>query len=168
MRNILDNLLLLIIFVFIFDAFLCHVDILSVFYHGVLDGLKLFKTLFPSLLAFMLMVMLLEASGIIGFISHFFNDFVPSSILALAIFRPISSNASLSFLSEVFSSYGPDSLYGIMASLMQGATDTTLYVTSVYFSQTHVKKSGYILPLCLCLDVLAIILAIIIAYFITT
>lgn len=154
--------------VFISVALYKKVSLLDAFYQGVKEAMLFVKTLFPSLLAFMLMVCLLESSGIIGFVTYQLQEILPfelpSSLLGLGLLRPVSSSASLAFLTEIYESYGPDSMIGFMASLMQGATDTTLYVISVYFSQTHVSKQGYILPLCLFLDALAIFLAIIITF----
>ena len=144
-----------------------RVDILETFYAGVREGFNLFKTLFPGLMAFMFMVTVLESSGVIGFLTHQLSSLLPielpSALLGLGLFRPVSSSASMAFLREIFTQYGPDSLYGTMASLMQGATDTTFYVISIYLSQTHAKKSGYALPLCLGLDFLALLLAIVIS-----
>lgn len=154
--------------IFVASALFKKVSLLDAFYKGVKEAMMFVKTLFPSLLAFMLMVCLLESSGIIGFITLQLKNCLPfelpSSILGLALLRPVSSSASLAFLTDIFNTYGPDSFFGLMASLMQGATDTTLYVISVYFSQTHVTKSGYILLLCLCLDALALILAVILTF----
>lgn len=162
----MENSLLIVIALFLIDACIHRVDILPTFYHGVKEGFSLFKTIFPSLLAFMLMVTLLESSGVINWICHVLSLNVPSSIIGLGLFRPISSSASMAFLIDIFKQYGPDSVYGMMASLMQGATDTTLYVISVYFSQTKVKKSGYIIWLCLFLDGIALFLAVFLATFI--
>jgi len=157
---------------FLIDALIHHVDILEMFYAGVREGFSLFKTLFPGLLAFMLMITLLESSGMIGWFTNILSDIlpvhIPSAIIGLGLFRPVSSSASMAFLTEIFSQYGPDSFYGLMASLMQGATDTTLYVISIYLSQTHAKKSGYALPLCLCLDALALILAAVFTFLLET
>lgn len=163
----MDKSLLIVMVIILLDALVCRVDILETFYQGVREGFSLFKTLFPGLMAFMLMVALLESSGIIGWLTNMLGTFIPlkmpSALIGLGLFRPISSSAAMAFLTEVFNQYGPDSLYGLMASLMQGATDTTFYVISIYLSQTHAKKSGYALPLCLGLDALALMLAIMIS-----
>lgn len=159
----MENSLIVLIMIFIAAGLIKKVDLLETFFSGVKEAAKLVYTLFPSLLAFMLMVTLLESSGIVGYVTHLLSQLLPvslpSSILGLALFRPVSSGASMAFLVEIFQQYGPDSFYGIMASLMQGATDTTLYVISIYFGKTHVKKTGYIVWLCLALDVVALLLA---------
>lgn len=153
--------LLVMLVIIILNGLVHQVNLLDTFIKGVKNGLSLFHTLFPSLLAFMVVTCLLENSGFIGLLTACLQNIVPmpSSLLGLALFRPVSSQASLSFLINIFSQYGPDSLIGLQASLMQGATDTTLYVTNMYFSCTHVKNNGYIIWLCLFLDMIALILA---------
>lgn len=153
--------LLVMLVIIILDGLIHKVDLLDTFINGVKAGLGLFQTLFPNLLAFMVITCLLENSGIIGWLTACIQTIlpIPSSLLGLALFRSVSSQASLSFLIDIFTQYGPDSLIGLQASLMQGATDTTLYVTSLYFSCTQIKNTGYIVWLCLFLDFCAIMLA---------
>ncbi len=43
-------------------------------------------------------------------------------------------------LSEILNNYGPDSFIGRVASVMQGSTDTTIYIISLYFASIGVKK----------------------------
>lgn len=159
----MDKIFLLIIAVILLDALWHQVDLLPVFYKGVKEGLRLFQSLFPSLLAFMLMVRLLESSGLVGFFIEHVMSWVhwqlPSSILCLAMFRPVSGNAAMAFLIQVFEEFGPDSAMGFLASLMQGGTDTTLYVMNMYCSETNVQKNGKTVILCLFLDFLALSLA---------
>ena len=40
---------------------------------------------------------------------------------------------ALAILNNLFSEYGPDSLIGRIASVIQGSTDTTFYVLTLYF-----------------------------------
>ena len=40
--------------------------------------------------------------------------------------------SSLAILSHIFEENGPDSLAGMMASILQGSTDTTFYVITLY------------------------------------
>ncbi|MBR5004772.1 MAG: spore maturation protein, partial [Erysipelotrichaceae bacterium] len=52
----------------------------------------------------------------------------------------ISGGASLAMMVNIFQLYGPDSLFGLMASVIQGSTDTTIYVLALYFSSVGIKK----------------------------
>lgn len=60
----------------------------------------------------------------------------------MAIFRPISGNASLAILHSIFANEGVDSLAGFIGSILQGATDTTFYVIALYFGSVGIRKIG--------------------------
>ena len=63
----------------------------------------------------------------------------------MAIMRPISGTASLAILSDIFKQFGPDSFLGRLASIIQGSTDTTFYVITLYFGVIGIKKIRYAL-----------------------
>ena len=44
--------------------------------------------------------------------------------------------------SDLIAVYGPDSFIGRLASVLQGSTDTTFYVLTVYFGAVGIKKMG--------------------------
>ena len=67
----------------------------------------------------------------------------PSEILPLAIMRPLSGSGVLGMATELMRIYGPDSFVGRMASVMQGTTDTTFFVLTVYFGSVGIKKYRY-------------------------
>ena len=46
----------------------------------------------------------------------------------------------LFWTNDIFTNYGPDSFVGLLASTIQGSTDTTIYVLALYFSSIKVKK----------------------------
>ena len=101
------------------------------FVNGVKEGLELFVSIYPAMLAMLFMVAVLDQSGLMLRISTFFQQLfpqIPASLWPMAIFRPISGNASLAILHSIFANEGVDSLAGFVGSILQGATDTTFYV----------------------------------------
>jgi len=56
--------------------------------------------------------------------------------------------------------FGADSLLGRMAATMQGSTDTTLFVLTVYFGAVGIKKTRYALAVGLLADAAGILTAI--------
>ena len=44
--------------------------------------------------------------------------------------------------SDLIAVHGPDSFIGRLASVLQGSTDTTFYVLTVYFGAVGIKKMG--------------------------
>ncbi|MFR9117885.1 MAG: hypothetical protein ACLVJX_02975 [Merdibacter sp.] len=98
------------------------------FVNGVKEGLELFASIYPAMLAMLFMVAVLDQSGLMLRISTFFQQLfpqIPASLWPMAIFRPISGNASLAILHSIFANEGVDSLAGFVGSILQGATDTT-------------------------------------------
>ena len=94
--------------------------------------------------------------------SNFFNRVgFPKEVFPLVILRPISGSSSLAMLSNILSKYGPDSFIGRVASVMQGSTDTTIYIISMYFSSIGIKKIKYSLVVGLLADLISVILSII-------
>jgi len=67
----------------------------------------------------------------------------PAEVLPLAIMRPLSGSGVLGMATELMRVYGPDSLIGRIASTMQGTTDTTFFVLTVYFGAVGIKKFRY-------------------------
>jgi len=77
----------------------------------------------------------------------------------LAVLRPISGTASMTIMTNIFELYGPDSFAGRLASVLQGCTDTTIYVIALYYSSIKVSKIRYTLFVGLLADLVGIIMA---------
>ncbi len=123
--------------------------------------------LFPTFIAMILAVNLFINSGFLPFILEYLKpvfDFlkIPVEILPLAIIRPISGSASLAYLNNIYSTHGPDSFLGLLGSVMQGSTDTTFYVVSLYFGSIGIKKIRYSLFAGLFADLIGIVSSIIV------
>lgn len=141
------------------------VDIFDIFLIGVKEGMKTAVNLFPTLFTMILAINVFVGSGIINNISSFFKPFLssigfPTEVLPLAILRPISGSSSLAILNDILSKYGPDSFIGRVSSVMQGSTDTTIYIISMYFGSIGVKKTKYALVVGLLADLISVILSI--------
>ncbi len=136
----------------------------DVFIEGSKDGIKTSITILPYLMSMFICVKVFSASG-------FLNDLiriksVPIEILMQAIFRPVSNNASMSFMLEVYEIYGVDSKEGIISSVMQGGTDTTIYVMTLYFGSIGVTKYRYSFTIGLLTDFLCFVLCMILYFYI--
>lgn len=124
-------------------------------------------TLFPTFIAMILAVNLFINSGVLDLILNIFkniinNKIVPAEIIPLALVRPISGSASLAYLNNIYSTHGPDSFIGLLGSVIQGCTDTTFYVISLYFGAIGIKKIRYSLFAALFADLIGIITSIIV------
>ena len=85
----------------------------------------------------------------------------PVEVLPLAILRPISGSSALAILNDILKVHGPDSFIGRVASVMQGSTDTTVYIISMYFASVGVKKIRYSLVVGLLADFAAIFMSVV-------
>jgi spore maturation protein B len=155
LNNYLIPCIVLIIIVY---GFIKKCDIYSNFVEGALDGLKIVVEILPVLLAMIFAVNIFVGSGVLDIIGGKFKEVIPMVIL-----RPISGNASLAMLSKIYQSSGVDSFISFLASIIQGATDTTIYVLALYFGSIKVKNSRYALPVGLFADVCGITAAFVVA-----
>lgn len=132
------------------------IDVYDVFIEGAKDSVKLVINMFPCILAMIFAVNIFLNSGLLEIFSN-------SKILSIILMRPISANASLSILNDIFKIYGPDSYIGFVGSIIQGCTDTTFYILTLYFGSVKIKKMRYSLFVCLCADLIGAISAIFLA-----
>ena len=87
---------------------------------------------------------------------------MPLDIIPMAIMRPISGSSALAILNNILETNGPDSLIGRMASVMQGSTDTTLYILTLYFGSIGIKKIRYSIWAGLLTDLIAIFTSVVV------
>ena len=149
----------IIVIVIIAYGFIKKRDIYDDFVEGALDGLKVVVEILPVLLAMIFAVNIFVGSEFLNVIGGKFKDVLPMVVL-----RPISGNASLAVLSSIYQNHGVDSFISFLASVIQGATDTTIYVLALYFGSVKIKKTRYALLVGLFADVCGIITAFIVAY----
>lgn len=124
-------------------------------------------SLIPFLVGMLVAISVFRASGALDYFVQLVNPLLallhfPSEVLPLAIIRPISGTAALGMTSDLISVYGPDSFVGRLAATIQGSTDTTFYVLTVYFGAVGIKKMGDALKVGLLADLIGIIAAVIV------
>ena len=155
------------ILIIIFYGLIKKIDIYDSFLKGSKEGLVTCFNIFPSILAMVFSVNIFLNSNFLhssfSFLSSLLGKYnIPIDILPMAILRPISGTASLSIMNDIFIKYGPDSFAGLLASTIQGSTDTTIYVLALYFSSIKVTKTGHALINGLFADLVGIIISLIV------
>jgi len=165
--QLISNLLIpLITIIVIIYGIYKKVDIYDSFINGISEGLKMSLSIFPTIMAMVIAINLLINSNIILDITKYLSDFFqmigfPSEILPIALLRPVSSSASLVVMNDILKIHGPDSYLGYIASIIQGSTDTTIYILGMYFSSVGIKKIRYSLIVGLLADLACVVTAII-------
>ncbi len=120
-------------------------DVFKLFVEGVLDGLKVVYNIFPFILAITIAIELLKNTNLLNTLLIPIKPLlellgIPANIVPLCILRPLSGGASMSVVMDIFNECGPDSLSGKIASIVMGATETTLYSITVLFGAVKVKN----------------------------
>lgn len=133
------------------------VRVYETFLAGAKEGFEIAVRLIPYLVGMLAAIGALRASGLLDLLltplrAPLGTLGLPAELLPLALTRPLSGSASFALMVDALQSYGPDSFLGRMASTMQGATDTTLYILSVYFGSVGVKRTRYALSVGLLAD----------------
>ncbi len=143
------------------------VPVYETFVEGAEEGFFTAIKIIPFLVGMMVAISVFRASGamdILGIvfapIAAFFG--APTEVLPLAIMRPLSGSAVLGMASELMRVYGPDSYIGKIASVMQGTTDTTFFVLTVYFGSVGIKNFRYALVTGLTADITGFIASLVI------
>lgn len=134
------------------------VPIYESFLEGAKEGFPTAIQLIPHLVAMMVAVAIFRDTGALGFYLKLFEPLIawihlPSEVLPIGLLRPISGTGALAFVESIMQTYGPDSFLGKLASTIQGSTDTTLYVITVYFGAVGIRKSLYALKVGLLADI---------------
>ena len=157
----LPALLLVILTIGIFKK----VPLYEEFTDGAKDGFKVAINIIPYLVAIIVAISMLRASGAIEMCANAFapvlNYFkVPAETLPLMIVRSLSGSAALGVFSDIANSISPDSYAVKLAAIMVGSSETTFYVLAVYFGAVKISKLRYALIIGLLADLIGIIAAI--------
>lgn len=161
-----------IIMSFIIMGFVKKVNVYDLFIEGAKEGFEVAVSIIPYLIAMLVAIAVFRASGSMDFllwgIASLFEaagwntDFVPT--VPVAIMKPLSGSGARGLMVDVLQEYGVDSFQGKLASIMQGSTETTLFVLAVYFGSVKITNTRNAVILGLWADFVAIVVAILLAY----
>ena len=156
-----------IVFIIILVAIVKRLPAIDLFVEDVNEAISIMIQLFPRLLALIFSVKLLLYSDIFksltSGLTHLFFNSVPADLWPLLILKLVSGSAALAMTEDIFSRFGPDSSIGLIASVIQGATDTTLYIVTVSFGAFGIKRVKTALKVGLIADFIGIMTAVFIA-----
>ncbi|WP_248925377.1 spore maturation protein [Paenibacillus hamazuiensis] len=162
----------LVVFIPLYAAYR-KVPVYESFVEGAKDGFDTAIRIIPHLVGMMVAIQVFRASGALNLLISWLRPIceamgVPTEILPLAILRPLTGAGSLAFTTDLIQQFGPDSMIGRIASTIQGSTDTTLYVITVYFGAIGIRKAGYALKVGLISDAVGFVASIVICYLVFT
>ena len=171
--NLVANLVLFgIISVFILMAASKRVNVYEAFIEGAKEGFNVAIRIIPYLVAILVAIGVFRASGaldaLVNGVGRLFTalglrtEFIPA--LPTAIMKPLSGSGARGMMVDAMNTYGADSFVGRLASVFQGATDTTFYILALYFGSVGVRKTRQAVACGLIADAAGITAAIFIAY----
>ncbi len=171
-KQISNILLFTIITLFITLAFIRKINAYEAFIEGAKDGFQIAIKIIPYLVAILVAIGVFRASGAMDFLIAGFEyvcialgmntDFIPA--LPTALMKPLSGSGARGMMVDTMEQYGADSFPALVASTVQGATDTTFYIVAVYFGSVGIKYTRYAVTCGLIADFVGIIASILIAY----
>ncbi|WP_304362766.1 spore maturation protein [Bacillus sp. FJAT-26390] len=161
----------IIVFIPLYAALRRKVPVYETFVEGAKDGFGTAINIIPHLVGMMVAISMFRASGALELMLSAVRplfDYVgiPSEVLPLGILRPLTGAGSLAFTTDLIQNFGPDSMIGRIASTIQGSTDTTLYVLTVYFGAIGIRRTRYALKVGLFSDLVGFFAAIFICIYI--
>ncbi len=121
---------------------------------GAREGLDVVVRIVPYLVVILVAVGMFRASGALDLMIRALDPFTsavgfPAGALPMAILRPLSGSGAFAVMAEILEAEGPDSFVGLLASTLQGSTETTFYVLTLYCGAAGVREVRHALPACL-------------------
>ena len=141
-----------------------RLPVYELFVTGAASGARLCLRIFPNILAMLVAVAVFRSSGAMAALSAWVAPLcgrigLPTEVLPLFLLRPLSGSGALAMTADIIQTCGPDSFPGLLAAVMQGSTETTFYVLTVYFGAVGVKKYGPALAVGLAADAVSFLSA---------
>lgn len=138
------------------------------FMKGAKDGLHLVVKIMPTMIAMLVAVNVLRASGFLEFLAELLKPLAekinfPASLIPLSIMKVFSSSGATGLLFDLYKEFGVDSYVGKIGSLILSSTETIFYTMSLYFVTAGIKKTRYTLAGCMVATVSGIIASVMLA-----
>ena len=171
--SVLSNLAMpVMILIIVIYGIIQRNKVFDTFLDGAKEGISVVVNLFPTLVGLFLAVGTLRASGVLDFVIQIISpvlDYIkiPSEIMPLALLRPISGSSSIAVAVDIMKQFGVDSGLGIIASVIMGSTETTLYTLAVYTSAVGIKKTRFVLVASLIADIVGMLASVAICRFLS-
>lgn len=143
------------------------VRIYEVFVEGAKEGFQVALRIIPYLVAILVAVGMLRASGalgaFVGLVAPWTTPLgLPPEALPMALLRPLSGSGAYGIMAGIMQdpATGPDTYVGLLVSTLQGSTETTFYVLAVYFGAIQVRRVRHTLAAALSADVAGVVAAV--------
>lgn len=125
-------------------------DVYGAFLRGAERGMRGALALLPALCAMLLMLALVNSSGLAQALSRVLTPLtalmhLPQEVSPMLLLRPLSGSGSIAAMEEIFRTCGVDSRAGRIASVLMGSSETIFYTMTVYLGAAGVKRLPHVL-----------------------
>ena len=146
------------------------VKVYEAFVEGAKEGFQVAVRIIPFLVAILAAVGAFRGAGAMDTLARALSPItgplgLPAEVVPMAVVRPFSGSGSLGLLGNIFATpgLGPDSYAGKLGSILQGSTETTFYVLSVYCGSVGVVRYRHALAAGLMADFTGLTASVLIA-----
>jgi spore maturation protein SpmA len=149
-----DWLVPMLVVALLLVGFAAGVPVYEAMIVGAKDGLAVVVRIIPYLVGILIAVGMFRASGAMDLLIRGLDPVTsalgfPAEALPMALLRPLSGSGALGIMVETLETHGPDSFVGMLVSTLQGSTETTFYVLTLYAGAGRVSELRHALPACL-------------------
>ena len=129
---------------------------------GAREGLDVVVRIVPYLVAILVAVGMFRASGALDLVIGLLDPVTgavgfPGAALPMALLRPLSGSGAFAVMAEILETEGADSFTGMLVSTIQGSTETTFYVLTLYCGAAGIRDVRHALPACLAGDLAGVV-----------
>ncbi len=169
----LSNFLLFsVVVAFILGAVRKNENVYEAFIDGAKEGFQVAITIIPFLIAMLAAIGVFRASGAMDLLLDMFRGLVSAiggdlrfvDALPTALMKPLSGSGARGMMVDTMQTFGADSFVGRLTCVMQGSTETTLYVVALYLGSIKIRHSRYAITCGLLADAAGIITAVFVSY----
>jgi spore maturation protein SpmA len=171
--SLLSNFLIFAIIVaFVALAFRRKEPVYDTFVGGAKEGFEVAVRIIPYLVAMLVAIGILRASGALDLLLDGVRWGVASlgvdtrwvDGLPTALMRPLSGSGSRGMMLETMKTHGADSFAGRLVCIIQGSSETTFYILAVYFGAVGIRRERYAVPCGLAADFAGYTAAVLLCY----
>lgn len=143
------------------------IDVFDAFIGGAKQGFETSINILPYLIAMMVAIGMLRASGFFELLSDMLAPLLatigmPTELVPLALIRPFSGSAATGVMAELIHEHGGNSFIAKTAATVMGSTETTFYVIAVYFGAVNIRRTRHAIPAGLMADLAGIVTSVLI------
>ncbi len=164
--------ILAVVALFLIAGAFRRVDVYAAFIDGARDGFGVAVQIIPYLVAMLVAIAVFRAAGLMDLVMGAIasvvaalglpTDFLPA--LPVGLMKILSGSGARGLMVDVMQTHGVDSFAGKLAAIIQGSTETTLYVLAVYFGSVGVKYTRHALACALLADFVGLVAAVAVGY----